>query len=229
MKKIISESELIDTLNSDASHINKVFIDFDGVVIDSEPMQYKAYEIILNDVDVKFREDHFKEKCLGKSPLINAKFLIDEFTLPFQADELVQLQSNKSIELILENSNKNWFVDPLLNWCNSIDVIPEIISAGITSNIARVLSVHNMENVFRAIHSMNGKPQGFTKQDAILELTNGDASKSLIIEDSVTTLKLAAQIDMFRIGVRHEYNFDKELDANFIVESDSITAGDYRH
>lgn len=218
MQLITTSTNLKDVLDTQANHIDCIFIDFDGVVINSEPMQYKAYAIVLAEYGVELTQEFFIEKCLGKPSLVNVTFLIKNFNLSMTTDQLVEMHSKQAVELIL-GLEINWFIQPLLDWSKSKGITPNIISAGMESNITKILSAKNMRDKFGDIYSMHGRPESMTKQDVILELTNGDASKSLIVEDSESTLKLLSEINMFRIGVYHEFNKHFDLQADIFVET----------
>lgn len=225
MNAVKSKEEFINQLNEKASHIERTFVDFDGVVINSEPRQYEAYALVLEKYGVDFSVDFFIEKCLGKPSLVNVRFLIEHFDLPISDDELVKMHSEKAVELI-SKLELNWFILPLVQWSNDKGITPNIISAGMEENINELLKGKNVRDKFGEIYSMHSKPETLTKQDVILDLTNGDASKSLIIEDSKKTLDLLGDISMFRIAVWHQFNRGFDIKGDIYLDAEITNEDD---
>ena len=101
--------------------------------------------------------------------------MIKNFNLSITTDQLLEMHSKKAVELIL-GLEINWFIQALLEWSKSKGITPDIISAGMESNITKILSAKNMRDKF-------------------------------------------SEINMFRIGVYHEFNKHFDLQADIFVET----------
>ena len=215
------QEDLIDDLRSRASNVNRVFIDFDGVVIDSEPLQYQCYAACLHEYGFTFTQEEFLGSYLGNSELVNWNKLRDHFGLDVTAEELTAQRYDILMAALLAPSvTANWFIAPLIQWCHEKGIVPEILSANQTKIIEAVCDHVGLADLKQHIYSLHEITPQISKPELIDQLTGGDASRCLIIEDSASTLEQATKRNMFSIGVRHSFNRHKQLDADIFVNSD---------
>ena len=96
-----------------------VIFDMDGVIIDSEPMQLAAYNVVLGSHAVQLSEEDFIRWCVGRrSPDIVA-FLRNHFQLPESVEYLLSAKSTAYASILRENIRPMPGLLPLLDHLTS--------------------------------------------------------------------------------------------------------------
>jgi beta-phosphoglucomutase len=62
--------------------LKAVLFDMDGVIVDTEPLHYKAYHKMFGDVNINVDEDLY-ESFTGQSTIDICRRLVDHFNLDF--------------------------------------------------------------------------------------------------------------------------------------------------
>ncbi len=70
-----------------------VIFDMDGVIIDSEPMQLAAYNVVLGSYAVQLSEEDFIRWCVGRRSYDIVAFLHNHFRLPESVEHLLSAKS----------------------------------------------------------------------------------------------------------------------------------------
>jgi beta-phosphoglucomutase len=75
-----------------------VIFDFDGVIVDSEPLQHRAYNLVLQRFGVQVEQDEYGREWIaaGRGP----EYAVDRYALPLQPDELRRLKDPVYHELL---------------------------------------------------------------------------------------------------------------------------------
>jgi beta-phosphoglucomutase len=225
--------------------IKTILFDFNGVIIDDEPLQMKAYQEILKNEDIDLTEEQYLQ-CLG----------MDDKTFIEAAYERAGKEpgTNKALEIMIAKTNR---------WreiiANEVPLFPGVESfirkmarefeLGIVSMARReeieyVLERTNLADCFSAIVSAEDvtacKPDaqcyraGFKLIDAVhtrrnhLPITHNDC---LVIEDSPPGIMAARNADLKAMGVTNTVSAEelREAGADAIAKNlDDWTAESVR-
>ncbi len=195
--------------------IKAILMDFNGVIIDDEPIQMRAYQEILSSEGITLTEEEYYS-CLGMD---DKTFVEAAFARAGKKPE-----DNKVLEITLAKSNRwrEMIADELPIFEGADNFIRKmsreftlgIVSMARREEIEYVLERANLKNCFSAIVSAEDvsapKPNpecyriGFRLVDAAhtahahLPITHGEC---LVIEDSPPGIEAAKRADLKTLGV----------------------------
>lgn len=139
--------------------IKAVLFDMDGLMVDSEPLHYQAFNTVLKKYGKHLTEEENKERYIGLSDADEAYDMVVRFNLPISAEELVgekrdifrQLLKNQLIaqpglfELLTE-LKKNGYKIAIAS-SSRLEIIETIINGlKVTSLIDDYVSAEEVEN-----------------------------------------------------------------------------------
>lgn len=75
--------------------IKAIFFDFNGVIIDDEPIQMSAYREVLREHDIELTEEHYYAS-LGMDDKTFVRSIFERCDKPLTADALVSVQQGKT-------------------------------------------------------------------------------------------------------------------------------------
>jgi beta-phosphoglucomutase-like phosphatase (HAD superfamily) len=188
--------------------------DFDGVVVDSEPLHAEAYREILGRLG-KTPEADFFEDLAGRTESKIWGMLIEDFALNQDAAEL----RRERLTLVTERLAQvppNWFVLPLLEHLERRDVPSRIVSSGNESVIWRYLNAQGLAERFPDVSVGAPGDTGSTKPERIAEMLEG-ISHALLIEDSAHYLEVGRSLGAITLAVRHALNTAQKPHADAFV------------
>jgi beta-phosphoglucomutase len=213
--------------------IKAILFDFNGVIIDDEPLQMKAYQEILKKEGIDLTEEEYYE-CLG----MDDKTFIEAAYARAEREP----ETNKVLEVM--QAKTNYWRDSIANEvplfpgiANFIKKMAEEFELGIVSMAQRaeieyVLERAGLKDCFSAIVSAEDvtacKPDpqcyraGFSLIDAIhtrknhQPITHGEC---LVIEDSPQGIMAARNADLMALGVTNTVSAEELRDAG----ADSVT------
>lgn len=163
-----------------------VLFDLDGIIIDSEPMQMEAFNILMTKLGVKVGRDDFL-KLVGKRAYDNFVHIIDKFGLKEDPEHLV-LRKNELYETLL---HKNLHAMPgvveTIAYLHGKGVPLAIVSGSVRKHIEFILDGLGISRYFSMTLAsedvVKGKPdpEGFLRAAAQL---GAEPAESFVIEDS---------------------------------------------
>lgn len=206
-----------------------IIFDFDGVIINSEPIHYEACFYVLNGIGYKLTFEEYMEKWLG---------LADKEVFPkLLKDKGYDFTSPQITKLINEKIKRYNYI---INNCENLPLIPGVIqfianaitlnkkiaicSAAAKSEIFAVLNKLTPENFhlnFDAIISSNDvitnkpSPEGYLLAAKRLGM---DVSNCLVIEDSPHGIDAAKSAGMYVIGLLTSHEESQLLKADKITK-----------
>lgn len=177
--------------------------DFDGVVVDSEPLQRSCYKDLLKNMGLDVPENFFAP-LIGHTEaeiwaILSLRYGIEEDLDILKAERLILLQER----LRSREGALNWFVLPILSYLQSCKCRIGIVSSGNMTVIDQVLEQGKIRDLFDFVSAHSAEARSKANR---LHQSLGDAQHVLVLEDSASYLGLARQWGATTIAVHHSEN-----------------------
>jgi len=203
--------------------------DMDGVIVDTEPLHYKAYHLMFEEVGITVSSDLY-ESFTGQSTLNICKRIVDHFNLPLMPDELVRKKRNHFIRLFNEDSELA-LIDGVLErikdyYSNGMMLI--VASSASMGNINRIFKRFDLDQYFSYKFSGADLPKS-KPHPAIFEksvqASGYDSSVCFVIEDSTNGIKAshAAGVYCFAFISTHSTGQDYSLADEIISDFSEVS------
>lgn len=195
--------------------IKAIIFDFDGVIIDSEPLHFKAFKKVLDPLNVDFTEEEYWSKYLAMSDkdlFINLK---EDRNLNWDTntiEQLIEIKGKYFLKFLQEEPNFfHGINNVLLDLYRSF--ILTIASGALKHEIQFALKKLNADILFKFIISaeevQQGKPNPEIYLKAYEKLASIDPSikkeQCLAIEDSIHGIIAAHNAGIKCMAVAHSY------------------------
>lgn len=200
-----------------AFEIAHVLLDFDGVVVNSEPLRCASYASVLHSYGISLSAEQFKEYVVGKSERVVLETIASVFGQSIDDADFSSARKPIVQALFDEIRDVNWFVRPLLNWCSQRNVDVRIVTAGPRQRTEVLLERFDLLGRIASIHTLPEQPLMTSKAQMIQSLITDSPVRYLVIEDSRATLKAAAEMGTRTVRVVHELSDEDDMIANGIV------------
>lgn len=204
--------------------LTAVIFDFDGIIVDSEPMHYQAFQSILEPLGMGFSweeycetyigfddRDAFRETFRAKGEKIcsrDVKHMIEEKAKVFQ--QLIQdgkaTPLPGAVELI--NSIPRKLPVALCSGALREDILPILENLGID---------HAFSTIVTAEDTKKSKPDPAPYKLAITRLGLEDPAKAIAIEDTPVGIVSAKGAGLKVLAVTNSY------DREYLMEADAVT------
>ncbi|MCK8482071.1 HAD family hydrolase [Psychroserpens algicola] len=198
--------------------------DMDGVIVDSEPLHYKAYYQMFSDVNIEVPDDLYAS-FTGQSTLEICESLKSQFKLPLGAQTLVDIKRHHFKQLFNSDTSLH-LLDGVL------DLIKDYHSHGMTLVLASSASMANINRIFERfdldryfvakisgadLKASKPHPEIFEKA---AELSGHDAKDCFVIEDSTNGIAAAKAAGIYCIGYDSLHSEDQDYSKADLVVSD---------
>lgn len=176
----------------------------DGVIINSEPLHYKAYHAMFKDVGIIVPAELY-ESFTGMATLPICQILVKRFDLTWPAKELVALK-RKHFKTLFAQDDALQLIDGVL------DCIKDYHANGLTLVLASSASRQSIENVFERFEldqyflaKLSGADLKASKPHPEIFIKAAEASgfkkeECMVIEDSTNGIKAAKAAGIFCVG-----------------------------
>nr|WP_321237561.1 HAD-IA family hydrolase [uncultured Psychroserpens sp.] len=198
--------------------------DMDGVIVDSEPLHYKAYYQMFSDVNIEVPDDLYAA-FTGQSTLEICTTLVTRFKLPLGAQTLVDIKRHHFKQLF-DNDDTLELLDGVL------DLIKDYHSHGMALILASSASMPNINRIFERfdldqyfVAKISGAdlkkskphPEIFIKA---AELSGHEPKDCFVIEDSTNGIAAAKAANIYCIGYDSLHSDDQDYSkADLVVSS----------
>ncbi|WP_210480134.1 HAD family phosphatase [Naasia sp. SYSU D00948] len=186
--------------------------DFDGVLADTEPLHAESYRSMLEGRGLTVAPDFFDE-LVGSTELQIWDRLTElnpglgEGTRQLLVDERRSL----FLEAALAELAPSWIVLALLPQLAAVARSQTVVSNGDPDVIGTLLDSWGLGDALGVAR----RAEGEDKRSLVVEHCSGPA---LVIEDSGTFLALARSMGAATIGVVHQYNRGRGIEADLLCE-----------
>ncbi|MBT1073026.1 HAD family hydrolase [Pelotalea chapellei] len=208
-----------------------VIFDFDGVIVDTEPLHYKAFQQILEPLGLGFSWEKYVETYMGFD---DRDAFVEAFTsrgMPLNHEKLTALIAQKAmffLEIIRTGITAYPGVVELIKELKKKNVPLAICSGALLSDITPILSTLGISDCFDIIVTADdvekSKPDpecyklAFSKlshhTDAAITLSN-----TFAIEDTPAGITAASRAGLKVIAVTNSYSPEHLTDASHIFNS----------
>lgn len=203
--------------------LKAVLFDMDGVIVNTEPLHFKAYYNMFETIGVKVPLEHY-QTYTGRSTINTCKGICDHFNLPHQPEELVQLKRQAFKSLFLN--------DPDLDLLPGVlDLIKNYYNNGITLVLASSASEVTINDVFTRFDLdkyFKGKISGASLAASkphpeiflrAAEIAGESTKHCMVIEDSTSGIQAAHSAGIYCVAFKspHSKNQDYTL-ANKVID-----------
>lgn len=208
-----------------------IFFDFDGVIVNSEPLHFHAFHEVLAEEHIALSEEEYYREMIGFDDKGAFRYIFQKRGRPLEPKTFLRVMTRKS-EAMMELIQRRQFsalpgVEELVRglWRN----YPLAICSGaLRDEIETMLEGVNLRDCFPVIVSAEdvtvGKPdpQGYLLAAKLLgEKTKRPCKPAdcLIVEDAPTVIKSVRAAGFSALAVANTYAPEKLTDANWIVKT----------
>jgi len=203
--------------------IKGVIFDFDGVIIDSEPLRYKAYrKLFLDEFNVNLPDDY--TNILGKRQRENIKSFLDMFELKGDVDKLIK----KRRSILDEIFTKQESIIPIKGVLGFIKFLKKhkikiaIASSSSLSYIKPILKYLKIDNLIDLIVCGEMVKKSKPEPDIFLltvERLGLNKCECVIIEDSLNGLLAAKRAGIRCFAITTSFKEEDLRSADFIFNN----------
>mgnify|MGYP001161442138 FL=1 len=205
--------------------LKAVLFDMDGVIVDTEPLHYKAYLKMFETVGVEVSKEMYTN-FTGQSTYTICKQICRNFNLKNSPEELVRIKRNNFTKLFYEEEN--------LQLIEGVEkLIKDYHKNGLTLILASSASMFTINNVTKRfklntyfkdklsgadLKASKPNPEIFIKA---AESANVETKECIVIEDSTNGIKAANSAGIFCIAYKSKnsegqnYNLADKLITNY--------------
>ena len=214
-----------------ANALKAVLFDFDGVIVNSEPLHFHAFHEVLATEGFDLSETEYYSEFLGFDDRGAFKHIFEKHHRPLDPKTFLRIMTRKSEAMMDLIHGRKYHALPGVEelvrglWRN----YPLAICSGaLREEIEAMLEGIHLRDCFKVIVAAEdvtiGKPdpQGYlltTKllgEQAKLSLSPADC---LIVEDAPTVIRSVRAVGFKVLGVATSYPLEKLTDAHFAVKS----------
>jgi len=209
-----------------------VIFDFDGVIVDTEPLHYKSFQQLLEPLGMGFSWEEYVETYMGfddRDAFIEAFTSREKQIDPIMLNSLIKSKAVVFQSVIRDGVSAYPGVVNLVNKLHKADIPLGICSGALRSDIIPILQMLKIEDCFEVIVTAEevskSKPDpesyilAFKKLADIRPHINLSPATVLAIEDTPAGITSAAKSGLTVLAVTNSYPREQLSSATFIVDS----------
>jgi beta-phosphoglucomutase len=211
--------------------LKAVIFDFDGIIVDTEPIHYRSFQVVLEPLGLGYSWDEYVARYMGFDDR-------DAFTEAFRSgrkslspdglEELISLKAKLFHDVVADGVTAYPGVVELI--CSLSSEIPLAVCSGaLRSDIVPILRQLSIENAFSAMVTADEVPASkpdpasymltVEKLAAVFPETGISASSCVAIEDTPAGIASASGAGIPVIAVTNSYPPDQLFNAKRIISS----------
>lgn len=197
-----------------------VIFDFDGTLVDSEPLHREAWFEVLGRFGLQF-DEHWFEQWIGLSDQSLSESVIKQYGIKIKVEQLQDLKRNTYHAIASEQSMLFQGVE------EGIKLLKEKYRLGIATNssyddVAAVFRKVKIKPYFHTIVTSNDVQFLKPAPDCYLLAAHRiglAVNKGIAVEDSPTGVTAARKAGLFTIAVPNSFSSEKLQHANLVLDS----------
>lgn len=191
-----------------------VIFDMDGVIVDTEPLHYKSYHQMFDEVSIEVPDSLYKT-FTGKSTIEICRMLCTQFQLGIQPEALVTIK-RKHFEFLFNTDKDLMLIDgvgELINNYYEHRLKLVLASSASMPNINRIFKRFDLDKFFAAkisgadLKASKPHPEIFNKA---VELTGFKKEECIVIEDSTNGIEAANAAGVFCVGFKSPHSINQD-------------------
>lgn len=204
------------------ANIEAVIFDLDGLIIDSEPLQWKAMNIALEPLGIRITEAEWIE-MVGRKTIENLSRLKKKYGFEGSLAE-IEATKNETYRAIIRQELKPMPGLPhAINVCRMAQLRLGVASSSVRTDIEVILESLKILDMFDAIVSGDQVPEGKPHPAIFLraaQLLGIEPIHCLVLEDTVYGVVAAKAAGMFCIAIPNRFTSNQDLSqADLVLES----------
>ncbi len=212
--------------------LKAVVFDCDGILVDSEPLHYRAFQQVLVPLGLGHDYSLYVDQYIGfddREAFVEVFKDAGRTIEPYQLEELIRTKNTALLEIISKGISSFPGVVELVRHLSARNVPLAVASGSLRTEIESFLKALELEQCFSIIVSADdverSKPNPETYQVALQKLqeklSSGhlDPKTCIAIEDTPAGILSAKKAGLFAIGVPHSFTSDQLSEADLIVET----------
>ncbi|NEZ46685.1 HAD family hydrolase [Clostridium niameyense] len=213
--------------------LKSIIFDMDGVIIDTEPLSYKASKILVGNYNKEYTYG-FHKTCMGRSMFEVMKMTKDHYNLPGEVYELLEERNKVYSKIAMEESKPIDGIFQLLDYIKVHNIDCAVVTGSDKKIAEAMLNKLGIIEYFKFILSGDemekSKPDPWPYNEAMKRLRS-NSSESIILEDSINGIKAALAAGCRVIAVNSIWedksekgiiSFEKDLGAVHKIIEDLI-------
>ena len=199
--------------------INAVIFDMDGVLVDSEPLQYEAYAQVMYRYGVELTKAEFIEYWIGKG---NLSEHLERHKLDVPVVEVRQRKNAVYADLVRRKMRTRPGIIGLLKRLHA-EMPTALASSAHEDSVNAVLNRFSLRQYFNVILAGNDVSKNKPDPEIYLlaaKLLSVEPENCLVFEDSPSGIKAGKAAGMKVFALPHEFTAGQDLSEADLIISD---------
>lgn len=202
--------------------VEAFIFDMDGVMLDSEPLQLRSFNTVLERYGVSVSMPEFKEKYIGCRDVQICEAMVADFHLPISPEAFVAEKRSIYLQIIAAEN-----VPATAGLTAAVEALYALLPLAIASSssvreIELIAKKFGIRDLFTVIVSAHQVSHGKSAPDVYLkasELLGVPPEACGVIEDTRTGIRSAKAAGMNCIAITTTHTADELNEANKIISS----------
>lgn len=218
------------TLNGGVQAVAVIF-DFDGVIVDTEPLHYKTFQKVLEPLDITFSWDEYVDVFMGFDDRDAFIEIFKRAALPLLPDQLQTLIHNKAdcfLDCIKDGITAYPGAVELIRQIHANQTPLAIASGALRSDIDPILEILGITSCFDIIVTADDvtrskpDPESFRLAHHRLQQARNcqlATDKTVVFEDTPAGIQAAKGAGLHVMAITNSYTASHLIDADQILTS----------
>jgi HAD superfamily hydrolase (TIGR01509 family) len=208
-----------------------VMFDFDGVIVNSEPLHLRAFQQTLSHENIHISDDEYYQEMIGFDDRGAFRYAFEKYNRPLDPQTFDRVLNGKTIFMMRQiEQGKYQALDGVREFVTALapNHLLAICSGALGHEIKAMLDGVGLRKYFPIIVSAEdvtvGKPDpsGYIRTMNLLARGNGitlTPQDCLIVEDAPSVIRSVRSVGFSVLAVANTYPLDQLTDANWAVSS----------
>jgi len=200
-----------------------IIFDFDGVIIDSEPIRYETYRQLFRDEYSIGLPEKMDDELLGRSQRETLNHFLIKYGLKGDVEELIS-KRKKALDKKFSKKENIKIMPGLLKLLGVLKKVGFKIAIASSSNkeyIEYILNATKLSGFFEVIVAGDMVSKGKPNPEIFIltaEKLNKNRENCIVIEDSVNGIIAAKAAGMKVIAITSSFNKEQLIKADVIID-----------